>query len=379
MSGRIRILTVIGTAGVLAIGLLGPVPASQAASTPPNVGVTEVYPTIFATPLGTSLTVTVINPQNYLTSDTTATFSVCSAGVSPSATPGPVVLSPSSSTSQNGSQAQVIGVFSIPSPTFASGTTSGSCNLTLTNSTGQGNIGDSTLVGDTVFSFSATAPQIGLISPTSGPAVPTSSPVIKLTGTNLPAATYFNGTSTAMPSPMSLPAATSTFLTNCVVNENAYGVPVVPATGLFVPAAAANGQGGFLDYSTISGNTITTILSNGIEASTCDLIVPIPSSDNNNGGLDYLAVLGGYTWEPPYQGPIAITVTNPVDGDSNSRSGISDADLWISLVGTPGAPATSTQGCATAGAWAGSSTSATSIPINGSSLSSVSFTTLSDY
>ncbi|MBM3669922.1 MAG: hypothetical protein FJW97_07925, partial [Actinobacteria bacterium] len=77
-AARAGIAVTIGA--LLAAGLAIP---TSAAGTPPNVGVSNVYPTVFTAAPDTNVTVTVVNPAgtpSYLTPSTTAQFKNCTQG-----------------------------------------------------------------------------------------------------------------------------------------------------------------------------------------------------------------------------------------------------------------------------------------------------------
>ncbi|MFM8516226.1 MAG: beta-1,3-glucanase family protein [Actinomycetota bacterium] len=374
-------VTGVAVSALLVAGLVAP--PSAANTQTPNVGVTNVYPTVFPAAPGTNVTVTVVNPSgtpSYLTPDTTAQFTNCTPGVKDGNPSAFGALAPTAPSASNGNQeANSIAVFSVPKPVLGTALPV-VCNLTLTNAIGSGLIGQGT-AKNTAFTFMANAPSLTSISPSSFAATPPSTPLVTIQGSNL-TGIFFNNSSSATAAPMSLPAAASVFMTNCTVNTGAYGTPVVNPVGISVPPNAKKTDGKYQDYAHLNGNTISTLLNNGVMASTCDVVVPIPAISGNLDGYDYLSLNQAFTWQPPTQAPIQIKVTNPYHASGKPRSGITDANLYLSILGTPGPAATPSQGCTTGGgAWAGPwpTTAAKVLPVSAAGLNSVAFTNLSDY
>ena len=375
----LRATSAVAIGTLLAAGLT--IPSSAAVTYSPNVGVVNVYPTVFSAASGTNVTVTVVNPAgtpSYLTPNTTAQFTNCTQGVPDgAASAGGTMVPTASSPSNGGQEANSIAVFSVPQPMLGTSLPV-VCNLTLSDpANGSGPIGQGTPM-NTAFTFMASAPTLTSITPSTFAATPASLPLVTIQGANL-SGIAFNNTANATAAPLSLPGAASVFMTNCTVNSGAYGNPVVNPIGIFNPPIASKPGGGYQNYATLNGNSISTLLSNGVMASTCDVVVPIPAISGNIGGHDYLALSQAFTWQPPTQAPIKIAVTNPYHASGTPRSGIADASLYLSVLGTPSAAATTSQGCTTGGAWEGPSTSDTALAVSGSGLNSVAFTSLSDY
>ncbi len=77
----------------------------------------------------------------------------------------------------------------------------------------------------------------------------------------------------------------------------------------------------------------------------CAVEVVLPADSKRAAGYTVASVprktttgySGGFTFTPPYQGPITFTVANPYDG-SSPRSGVTDTKLHLCLVGKPNTP-----------------------------------------
>ncbi|MCX6424443.1 MAG: hypothetical protein NTV96_07840, partial [Actinobacteria bacterium] len=303
--GRFVHGAVIGGAvsALLVAGLVAP--TSAAATYSPNVGVVNVYPTVFSAASGTNVTVTVVNPAgtpSYLTPSTTAQFTSCTPGVQKGAMSAVGTLVPAAPAASNGNrEANTIATFSVPQPTLGT-VLPVVCNLTLSDPTnGSGPIGQGT-AKTTAFTFMANAPSLTSIMPSSFAATPAAPPLVTIQGSNL-SSIAFNNSANATAAPLSLPPAASVFMTNCTVNAGAYGNPVVDPVGIFNPPITSS-AGDYQNYATLNENTISTLLSIGVMASTCDVVVPIPAISGNIGGHDYIALTQAFTWEPPTQAPI---------------------------------------------------------------------------
>ncbi|HBJ72645.1 MAG TPA: hypothetical protein DDY88_02775 [Actinobacteria bacterium] len=74
----------------------------------------------------------------------------------------------------------------------------------------------------------------------------------------------------------------------------------------------------------------------GVPAGKCAVVVSMPAAGARPAGytLATSPPLGGFTFDPPYQGLITVTVSNPYNAGV-PRSGVADGSLYISVLGDP--------------------------------------------
>ncbi len=73
-----------------------------------------------------------------------------------------------------------------------------------------------------------------------------------------------------------------------------------------------------------------------VPPASCAVVITLPAAGSRPAGYTVASVPpnGGFTFNPPYQGPITVTVTNPHVGGV-PVSGITDAELWVSALADP--------------------------------------------
>ncbi len=220
--------------------------------------------------------------------------------------------------------------------------------------------------------YAPDAPALGAMTPHSYGQAPTSPlrATVALNG----AATLFPYTATQvapgyLPAPSVSGMENSSALVNCLPRDtaqwNSQQASINPSS-VYAPGngTPVDADGG---YTAIEDQRVRTFVANGVQASTCDLVLPVTAADGGAAGqgFDVLASVnasslpaailqrvsdptpaagsGGFTWVPPYQGPVSLVITN--------NSDIADDQLHLGLVGASGPPASGSGQGGVTGNW----------------------------
>ncbi|MDP2013868.1 MAG: IPT/TIG domain-containing protein, partial [Actinomycetota bacterium] len=242
-------------------------------------------------------------------------------------------------------------------------------------------IGDTTLAGLTSVSLNCPATAGGNVS------VPATA-VVKPNGLQMTVTPGSFAKVTAGACPVSVTLASGNVITTNTPNApGVWAQPNVPAISLSTYHGAENQVAGSLQKITVSATSslagatgvsfnycpatnpqgtypaalvqpaadptqLSVTVPAGVPAGECSVVIGMPAAGSRLAGYSVASVpaavpsvppTSGFTFDPPYQGPITVTITNPHTAGV-PRTGVSDKSLYISVLGDPTGGGTVTSG-----------------------------------